>query len=124
GELAHYCFIVLILSRFCQTVSSDLSMAEAAYDGPYKTLQVVELSRALESTLEISFEVRCGLFIRQMHHWAALIFVAAMFVHMFRVFFTGAFRRPREANWVIGALLLILGMFEGFFGYSLPDDLL
>lgn len=124
GELALYSFIVLILSGIYLTLFFDPSMAEVVYDGPYKNLQGVEMSRALESTLEISFEVRGGLFIRQMHHWAALIFVAAMFVHMFRVFFTGAFRRPREANWVIGALLLILGMFEGFFGYSLPDDLL
>ncbi|EID53160.1 cytochrome bc1 complex cytochrome b subunit [Saccharomonospora xinjiangensis] len=124
GELALYSFIILILSGIYLTLFFDPSMAEVVYDGPYRNLQGVEMSRAFESTLEISFEVRGGLFIRQVHHWAALIFVAAMFVHMFRVFFTGAFRRPREANWVIGALLLILGMFEGFFGYSLPDDLL
>ncbi|WP_024876088.1 cytochrome b [Saccharomonospora piscinae] len=124
GELALYSFIILILSGVYLTLFFDPSMAEVVYDGPYRNLQGIEMSRALESTLEISFEVRGGLFIRQVHHWAALIFVAAMFVHMFRVFFTGAFRRPREANWVIGALLLILGMFEGFFGYSLPDDLL
>lgn len=124
GELALYSFIILILSGVYLTLFFDPSMAEVVYDGPYRNLQGVEMSRAFESTLEISFEVRGGLFIRQVHHWAALIFVASMFVHMFRVFFTGAFRRPREANWVIGALLLILGMFEGFFGYSLPDDLL
>ncbi|MGW9308111.1 cytochrome bc1 complex cytochrome b subunit [Saccharomonospora azurea] len=124
GEVALYSFIILILSGIYLTLFFDPSMAEVVYDGPYKNLQGVEMSRAFESTLEISFEVRGGLFIRQVHHWAALIFVASMFVHMFRIFFTGAFRRPREANWVIGALLLILGMFEGFFGYSLPDDLL
>lgn len=124
GELALYSFIILIISGIYLTLFFDPSMSEVVYNGPYVNLQGVEMSRAFESTLEISFEVRGGLFIRQLHHWAALIFVAAMFVHMFRVFFTGAFRRPREANWVIGALLLILGMFEGFFGYSLPDDLL
>lgn len=124
GEVALYSFIILILSGVYLTLFYDPSMATVTYNGPYPNLQGVEMSRAFESTLEISFEVRGGLFIRQVHHWAALIFVAAMFVHMFRVFFTGAFRRPREANWVIGALLLILGMFEGFFGYSLPDDLL
>ncbi|WP_026454885.1 cytochrome bc1 complex cytochrome b subunit [Saccharomonospora iraqiensis] len=124
GELALYSFIILILSGVYLTLFFDPSMAEVVYDGPYTNMQGVEMTRAYESTLEISFEVRGGLFIRQLHHWAALIFVAAMFVHMMRVFFTGAFRRPREANWVIGALLLILGMFEGFFGYSLPDDLL
>ncbi len=68
--------------------------------------------------------MRGGLFVRQIHHWAALLFAASIMVHLARIFFTGAFRRPREANWVIGSLLLILAMFEGFFGYSLPDDLL
>ena len=82
------------------------------------------MSKAYETALNISFEVRGGLFVRQVHHWAALLFAASIMVHMARVFFTGAFRRPREANWVIGVLLLILAMFEGFFGYSLPDDLL
>ena len=82
------------------------------------------MSRAYESALDISFEVRGGLFVRQIHHWAALMFAASIMVHMARIFFTGAFRRPREANWVIGSLLLILAMFEGYFGYSLPDDLL
>ncbi|ASR34921.1 menaquinol-cytochrome C reductase [Prauserella marina] len=124
GELALYSFIILIVSGVYLTLFFDPSMEEVVYNGPFTNLQGIEMSRAFESTLEISFEVRGGLFVRQVHHWAALIFVASMFVHMFRVFFTGAFRRPREANWVIGALLLILGMFEGFFGYSLPDDLL
>jgi len=82
------------------------------------------MSKAYASTLDISFEVRGGLFVRQIHHWAALLFAASIIVHMFRIFFTGAFRKPREANWTIGCLLLILAMFEGFFGYSLPDDLL
>jgi ubiquinol-cytochrome c reductase cytochrome b subunit len=68
--------------------------------------------------------VRGGLLMRQIHHWAALVFIAAMIVHMMRVFFTGAFRKPRELNWVFGWLLLFLGMFDGFMGYSLPDDLL
>jgi len=82
------------------------------------------MSRAYETALNISFEVRGGLFVRQIHHWAALMFSASIMVHLARIFFTGAFRRPREANWVIGSLLLILSMFEGYFGYSLPDDLL
>ncbi|SFQ36764.1 ubiquinol-cytochrome c reductase cytochrome b subunit [Amycolatopsis arida] len=124
GEIALYSFILVILTGVYLTLFFDPSMEEVVYNGPFKNLQGMEMSRAFESTLEISFEVRGGLLIRQVHHWGAHIFVAAMMVHMFRIFFTGAFRRPREANWVIGALLLILGMFEGFFGYSLPDDLL
>ena len=82
------------------------------------------MSEAYASTLEITFDVRGGLMIRQIHHWAALIFVAAIFVHMSRVFFTGAFRKPREPNWLIGVVLLTLSFIEGFAGYSLPDDLL
>ena len=82
------------------------------------------MSMAYASSLDISFEVRGGLLIRQIHHWAALLFVFSMMLHMMRVFFTGAFRKPREVNWIIGVLLLILGMAEGFLGYSLPDDLL
>jgi ubiquinol-cytochrome c reductase cytochrome b subunit len=61
---------------------------------------------------------------RQIHHWAALIFMAAIVVHLMRVFFTGAFRKPREFNWILGIALLTLGIVEGFLGYSLPDDLL
>ena len=82
------------------------------------------MSKAFASALDMSFEVRGGLFVRQVHHSAALMFAASIMVHLARIFFTGAFRKPREANWVIGSLLLILAMFEGFFGYSLPDDLL
>lgn len=82
------------------------------------------MSKAYESTLNLSFEVRGGLFIRQIHHWAALVFIAAITVHMFRIFFTGAFRKPRETTWVIGVVSLILAILEGFIGYSLPDDLL
>src|SRR5699024_10017630 len=93
-------------------------------DGAYKPLYGVEMSSAYASTLDISFEVRGGLFMRQVHHWGALIFVAAVSVHMLRVFFTGAFGRPREMNWVVGSVLLILALAAGFTGYSLPDDVL
>ena len=124
GEIALYSFIILLLSGVYLTLFFDPSMTEVAYNGSFKNLQGVQMSRAFATTLDISFDVRGGLFVRQLHHWAALVFVASVMVHMFRIFFTGAFRRPREANWIIGALLLILGMFEGFFGYSLPDDLL
>ncbi|NNH74164.1 cytochrome bc complex cytochrome b subunit [Nocardia uniformis] len=124
GEIALYSFIILILSGVYLTLFFDPSMTEVVYNGSYQPLRGVTMSRAYESTLEISFDVRGGLFVRQVHHWAALLFVAAMIVHLSRIFFTGAFRKPREANWVIGSLLLILATFEGFFGYSLPDDLL
>ncbi|CAL9593598.1 Cytochrome bc1 complex cytochrome b subunit [Actinosynnema sp. ALI-1.44] len=124
GEIALYSFIVLLLSGTYLTLFFDPSMEEVVYQGAFVNLQGIEMSRAFESTLEISFEVRGGLFVRQVHHWAALLFMAAIVVHMFRIFFTGAFRRPREVNWVIGILLFMLGAIEGFLGYSLPDDLL
>ena len=124
GEVALYSFVVLLISGIYLGLFFDPSMTEVVYDGPFDNLRGVHMSRAYESALEISFQVRGGLFVRQVHHWAALLFVAAMFAHMFRTFFTGAFRKPREANWIIGLVLILVGTFEGFTGYSLPDDLL
>jgi ubiquinol-cytochrome c reductase cytochrome b subunit len=124
GEIALYSFIVLLLTGVYLTLFFDPSMNEVTYEGVYQPLRGVAMSKAFASALDISFEVRGGLFVRQVHHWAALMFAAAIMVHLARIFFTGAFRRPREANWIIGSLLLILAMFEGYFGYSLPDDLL
>ncbi|WP_026534766.1 cytochrome bc1 complex cytochrome b subunit [Arthrobacter sp. H14] len=124
GEVALYSFVILLLSGTFLTFFFDPSMAETHYDGSYVPLKGVEMSMAYASSLDISFDIRGGLFMRQVHHWSALLFVAAMSVHMLRVFFTGAFRKPRELNWVVGATLLILGLAEGFTGYSLPDDLL
>jgi quinol---cytochrome-c reductase cytochrome b subunit len=124
GEIALYSFIVLLLSGTYLALFFDPSMTEVTYQGSFVNLRGLEMSRAYESTLFISFDVRGGLFVRQVHHWAALLFMSAIVVHMFRTFFTGAFRRPREVNWVIGVLIFMLGALEGFAGYSLPDDLL
>ncbi|WP_432856713.1 cytochrome bc1 complex cytochrome b subunit [Amycolatopsis sp. CA-161197] len=124
GEVSLYSFLVVIASGVYLTLFFDPSMQEVTYHGSFQNMQGLEMSKAFASTLDLSFDVRGGLFVRQLHHWGALIFIAATFLHTFRIFFTGAFRRPREANWVIGVLLLLISMFEGFFGYSLPDDLL
>jgi ubiquinol-cytochrome c reductase cytochrome b subunit len=124
GEIALYSFIIVLLSGTYLALFFDPSMQEVTYHGTFTNLQNLPMSRAFESTLQISFEVRGGLFVRQVHHWAALLFMGAIVVHMFRIFFTGAFRRPREINWVIGVVLFMLGAIEGFLGYSLPDDLL
>mgnify|MGYP000079464129 CR=1 FL=1 len=124
GEIALYAFILLLLTGTYLTLFFDPSMKQVIYEGSYVPLRGVPMSAAFESSLEISFDVRGGLIIRQMHHWAALLFMAAIVVHMMRVFFTGAFRKPRETNWLIGCTLLLLGIAEGFMGYSLPDDLL
>jgi ubiquinol-cytochrome c reductase cytochrome b subunit len=124
GEIALWSFVILLLTGTFLTLWFDPSMAETTYEGTYAPLRGVHMSQAFASSLEISFDVRGGLLLRQMHHWSAMIFIAAMMIHLLRVFFTGAFRKPRELNWVIGCLLLLLGTIEGFTGYSLPDDLL
>jgi ubiquinol-cytochrome c reductase cytochrome b subunit len=122
GELALYCFVILVLTGVYLTFFFDPSANETVYRGSYEALQGVEMTEAYRSGLELSFDVRAGLVMRQMHHWAALLFLASIVVHLGRVFFTGAFRRPRELNWMIGVTLLVLAMFNGFAGYSLLDD--
>ena len=124
GEIALYSFIILLLSGTYLTFFYDASTREVIYNGSYIPLKGISMSQAYATTLNISFDVKGGLIMRQIHHWAALLFMASIIVHLARVFFTGAFRKPREINWVIGSLLLILGILEGFAGYSLPDDLL
>ncbi len=124
GEIALYAFVILLLTGTYLTFFFDPSMEEVNYAGSYDLLRGVEMSKAYATGLDISFDVRGGLLIRQIHHWAALLFVAAIVVHLMRTFFTGAFRKPREANWMIGVGLLVLAILEGVFGYSLPDDLL
>jgi ubiquinol-cytochrome c reductase cytochrome b subunit len=124
GEIALYSFVVILLTGTFLTFFYDPSMVEVHYEGSYIPLKGLEMSAAYSSSLNITFDVRGGLLMRQVHHWAALLFIAAIGLHMLRVFFTGAFRKPREINWVIGFVLFILAMAEGFTGYSLPDDLL
>ncbi|ASD22117.1 ubiquinol-cytochrome c reductase cytochrome b subunit [Cryobacterium sp. LW097] len=124
GEVALYSFVIILLSGSFLTFFFQASMAEVHYEGSYVPLKGVEMSVAMASSLDISFDVRGGLLMRQVHHWAALLFVASIGLHMLRIYFTGAFRKPRELNWVIGFVLFILAMAEGFTGYSLPDDLL
>jgi ubiquinol-cytochrome c reductase cytochrome b subunit len=124
GEIALWSFVVLLITGVFLTLWFRPSMAEVTYQGSYPNLRGISMSEAFASALNISFDVRGGLLLRQMHHWAAMLFISAMMIHMLRVFLTGAHRKPRELNWVIGSLLLILGTIEGFTGYSLPDDLL
>jgi len=124
GEIAMYCFVVLVLTGTYLTFFFSPSAKEVVYNGSYVPLKGLHMSEAFNSTVRLSFDVRAGLVFRQMHHWAALIFVAAILVHLCRIFFTGAFRRPREINWLVGVTLLVLVIFNGFSGYSLPDDLL
>jgi len=122
GEIALWSFVILLLTGTFLSLFFVPSTSQVAYHGSYVKLNGIRMSEAFQSTLRISFDVRGGLLIRQIHHWAADLFMAALTIHMLRVFFTGAYRKPREINWLIGIVLFSLGLIEGLFGYSLPDD--
>jgi ubiquinol-cytochrome c reductase cytochrome b subunit len=124
GEVALYAFVMLIATGTYLAVFFVPSHGETVYHGSYAPLQGATGSEAYMSTVRISYDIPAGLLIRQAHHWAANLFIAAIIVHLMRIFWTGAFRKPRELNWVIGVTLLLLAIVEGFAGYSLPDDLL
>jgi ubiquinol-cytochrome c reductase cytochrome b subunit len=124
GEIALFCFVILVATGTFLTFFFVPSAGETTYQGPYPPLQGAPVSEAYNSVLNLSFEVKAGLLMRQVHHWTAIAFVAVIVAHLARVFFTGAFRRPRELNWLIGFGLLTFAIAEGFTGYSLPDDLL
>jgi ubiquinol-cytochrome c reductase cytochrome b subunit len=123
GEIALYSFVVLVATGIFLSLYYVPSTSTVVYHGVYAPLRGQKMSAAYASTVDISFQVRCGLLMRQMHHWAADVFAGAIVIHMARIFFTGAFRKPRELNWTIGVTLLTLAIANGFIGYSLPDDL-
>jgi ubiquinol-cytochrome c reductase cytochrome b subunit len=124
GEIALYSFVILLATGVFLTLYYTPSAAFTIYHGTYRPLDGSVVSEAYASTVNITFHVRAGLLMRQMHHWAADVFLGAIVVHMARIFFTGAFRKPRELNWTIGLTLLLLSLANGFIGYSLPDDLI
>ena len=124
GEIALYSLVVLVFTGVFLCFFFTPDIREVVYNGPYGPLKGTHVSAAYNSVMRLSFEVKAGLVMRQTHHWAALVFMAAIVVHLCRVFFTGAFRRPRELNWIIGVVLLLLALAEGLTGYDMPDDLL
>ena len=124
GEIALYCFILLVVTGIYLALFFHASQAMVVYHGSYQPLVGVPMSDAYSSVLDLSLDIRAGLLVRQVHHWAALVFVGALMIHLLRMLFTGAYRRPRRINWVIGLSLLFLVGFNGLMGYSLPDDLL
>jgi ubiquinol-cytochrome c reductase cytochrome b subunit len=124
GEIALYAFMYLVASGIFLTFFFESSTRETTYTGGYDPLTGSQVSAAYASSIRLSWDVQFGLVVRQSHHWAALVFVGAIVVHLCRIFFTGAFRRPREINWLVGVTLLVLAIVNGFVGYSLPDDLL
>jgi ubiquinol-cytochrome c reductase cytochrome b subunit len=124
GEVALYCLVVLVLTGTYLTFFFDPSEQHVVYHGRYVPLDDVPMTKAFESTLQISMDTRAGLLIRQMHHWAALLLLAVLVLHLAHKFFTGSFRKPRELNWAIGVALFVITLLEGFTGYTLPDDVL
>jgi ubiquinol-cytochrome c reductase cytochrome b subunit len=124
GEVALYAFIVLIATGTYLALFFDPSTAKTVYHGAYTPLDGQTMSAAYKSVVDISLTYKAGLLIRQTHHWAADVFVASIVMHLMRVFFTGAFRKPRELTWVVGLILLFTALLEGYMGYSLVDDLL
>jgi ubiquinol-cytochrome c reductase cytochrome b subunit len=124
GEIALYSFVVLVLTGIYLTIFFEPSLKETVYNGSYEPLQGQKMSEAYRSVVDISFKVKAGLLVRQTHHWAADVFVVAIVLHVLRIFFTGAFRKPRELVYYVGILMLMLTLLEGFLGYSLVDDLL
>lgn len=122
GEVALYSFLVLVITGIYLSLFFDANTDITTYNGSYAPLQGQQMSNAYASSVGLSFDVQGGLLVRQIHHWAALIFLGAIVVHLLRVFFTGAFRRPREINWTVGCTLFIMALMNGFAGYSLLDD--
>jgi quinol---cytochrome-c reductase cytochrome b subunit len=122
GEIALWSFVILLLTGTYLALFFVPSMNTVVYHGSYTKLDGIHMSQAYASTLNISFDIRAGLLMRQIHHWAANLFLIAIMAHMLRVFFHGAYRKPREVNWLIGVVIFTLAMLEGLFGYSLPDD--
>ncbi|HEX3802034.1 MAG TPA: cytochrome bc complex cytochrome b subunit [Solirubrobacteraceae bacterium] len=124
GEVALYAFIVLVITGIFLTLFYVPSDHQVTYVGNYAPLYGEHMSEAYRSVLNLSLDVPVGLLMRQTHHWAADVFIAAIVLHLMRVFFTGAYRKPRDLNWTIGLTMLTLAILEGFAGYSLVDDLL
>ena len=124
GEIAFYAFGILVITGTFLALFFKGSSLKTIYHGPYHPLDGVQVSAAYQSVLHLSFGVPAGLLIRQMHHWAADIFIGAIIAHMARIYFTAAYRRPREINWLVGVTLLFLALVNGYLGYSICGDLL
>ncbi|MFI5735518.1 cytochrome bc complex cytochrome b subunit [Kribbella sp. NPDC051587] len=124
GQIAFYSFVVVLVTGLILMVPYDASLDPVVYDGPYTPLHGVTMSKALDSTLAISFEMRAGLLVRQIHHWASLLMVAMIMLHLLRLFFTGGFRRPRRLSWLVGFGLFLATLGAAQTGTSLPDDML
>jgi ubiquinol-cytochrome c reductase cytochrome b subunit len=124
GEVALYLFILLVATGVYLTFFFEPDTSRVIYHGSYEPLRGASMTHAYKSVVDLSLDVKAGLLIRQTHHWAANLFVAAVVLHLLRVFFTGAFRKPRDLTYWIGLTMLMLAVLEGYIGYSMVDDLL
>lgn len=122
GEVALFSFVVIVLSGIFLGVFYEPSSADVVYQGVIDQYQGEQLPAAFVSVLHITYGVPFGMFIRRIHHWAAHLFVASIALHMFRVYFTAAYRNPREINWIVGTILAVLAMGGSYTGYALPFD--
>ncbi len=124
GEVAMYCFVILVATGIFLTFYYVPSEAVVHYQGDYLPLRGTAMGENFASVMDISFNVPAGLLIRQTHHWAADVFIVAIVLHLVRILLSGAYRKPRELNYWVGVTMLGLAILEGFLGYSLVDDLL
>jgi ubiquinol-cytochrome c reductase cytochrome b subunit len=122
GRIAGYSFAVAAVTGIPLLPFFRPSMAALVYHGSYRLLDGVTMSQAYQSVLAISFDVRGGLLIRQVHHWSANLFVAAVILRLLRVFFRGRFSGRALPDWLIWVTLLPLGMLAAYTGTILPDD--
>lgn len=123
GEVALFTFIILAATgSFLGLLYAPVASEQFQYTGQVAEYAGSQLPGAFASVLRITYDVRLGMYFRMMHHWASYIFIAAIALHMFRIFFSGVYRNPREPNWLIGSTLLLISLVEGFLGYALPYD--
>src|SRR5512146_1662233 len=122
GRIAGYSFAVAVVTGVLLLPFFRPSMATVAYHGSYGKLDGVPVSQAYQSVLAISFDVRGGLLVRQVHHWSADLFVAAVCLRLLRAFFRGRFCGRALPDWLIWVALLPLGMLAAYTGTILPDD--
>ena len=124
GRIAGYSFAVAVVTGVLLLPFFRPSMATLVYHGSYRLLDGVTMSQAFRSVLAISFDVRGGLLIRQVHHWSADVFVAGVCLRLLRAFFRGRFTGRALPGWLIWVGLLLAGMLAGLSGTILPDDML
>ena len=122
GRIALYSFAVAGVSGILLLPFFRPSMATVVYHGSYAKLDGLPMSQAYRSVLDISFDVPAGLLIRQVHHWSADVFVAAVCLRLLRAFFRGRFSGRARPGWLIWVTLLPLGMLAAYTGTILPDD--